>query len=416
MSDETLRPRPQLGLGAAWIGDEEEALVLDVLRRKELFRYYGNDAKNPPPMATTLETEFAARVGATFALAVTSGTAALECALAAVGVGPGDSVIVPAWSWISCFTAVVRLGAVPILAEVDGSFCLAPGEIARLRRPDTKAAIVVHYQGVAGRLNELLAECETCGVTLVEDCAESPGATYFGRNVGTLARVGSFSFQYNKSVTCGEGGMVVTDDPALYERAVRMHDLGLVRAPHLAALGGQTTQTPFCGTNFRMTELQAAVALAQFRKLDAIVAHCKRLKSIVMGHACGLDGLCERPLADPAGDQAFELYFHLPTPEIADAFRGELTARNVHAGKVTGTYCHYARPYCQPHCTTNPDAVVLPEPWPAPGYRAEDFPRTEAIVQRHLAIPLGVLFTDEDADYIGRSIVAVHAKRMGGAA
>src|SRR3954468_17876636 len=137
-----LRPRPQLGLGAALIGKEEEELVLQVVRNQEPFRYYGHDGANPPMMATNLEKEFADKYGFKYTLAVTSGTAALECALAALGIGPGDEVIVPAWSWISCFTAIVRVGALPVLAEIDETFCLAPGEITRLCNANTKAILL----------------------------------------------------------------------------------------------------------------------------------------------------------------------------------------------------------------------------------------------------------------------------------
>src|SRR5687768_18209920 len=156
-----LRPRPQLGLGAALIGKEEEDLVLQVLRNQEPFRYYGHDPAKPPMMAANLEKEFAEKYGFKYALAVTSGTAALECALAALGVGLGDEVIVPAWSWISCFTAVVRVGAMPVLAEIDETFCLAPGEITRLATPRTKAVLLVHYQGVAADLEQIKNECHS---------------------------------------------------------------------------------------------------------------------------------------------------------------------------------------------------------------------------------------------------------------
>src|SRR5688572_4750583 len=149
-----LRPRPQLGLGAALIGKEEEELVLQVLRNKEPFRYYGHDPAKPPMMAANLEKEFAEKYGFKYALAVTSGTAALECALAALGVGLGDEVIVPAWSWISCFTAVVRVGAMPVLAEIDETFCLAAGEITRLSNARTKAVLLLHYPGVAAALRQ----------------------------------------------------------------------------------------------------------------------------------------------------------------------------------------------------------------------------------------------------------------------
>src|SRR3954470_16807686 len=119
----TLRPRPRVGLGSAVVGREEEELVLQVLRSGDLFRYYGHDPKHPPQMAATLEREFAAKVQLKYALAVTSGTAALEVALGALGVGPGDEVIVPAWSWISCVIAIMRVGGTPVLSEIDDTFC-----------------------------------------------------------------------------------------------------------------------------------------------------------------------------------------------------------------------------------------------------------------------------------------------------
>src|SRR3954470_13283722 len=192
-----LRPRPSLGLGAAWIGKEEEDLVLQVIRNKEPFRYYGHDPAHPPMMAANLEKEFAQKFGFKYALAVTSGTAALECALAAMGIGPGDEVIVPAWSWISCFTAIVRVGALPVLAEIDESFCLAAGEITRLCTPQTKAVLLVHFQGVAADLDQITAEAHSNGIKVLEDYAEAVGATYHGKSVGQYGDIAIFSFQYH---------------------------------------------------------------------------------------------------------------------------------------------------------------------------------------------------------------------------
>src|SRR4051812_10777387 len=177
-----LRPRAPLGLGAALIGKEEEELVLQVLRSQEPFRYYGHDGSKPPMMAANLETEFCELYGFKYALAVTSGTAALEVALGALGVGPGDEVIVPAWSWISCFTAVVRVGAMPVLAEIDDTFCIAPGEITRLANDRTKCVLLVHYQGVAADMDKILAEAHSNGIKVLEDCAEAVNVTYKGKS------------------------------------------------------------------------------------------------------------------------------------------------------------------------------------------------------------------------------------------
>jgi 8-amino-3,8-dideoxy-alpha-D-manno-octulosonate transaminase len=399
-----------MGLGAALLGDEERRLVLDVLKRGELFRYYGLrfDTKRPPPMAARFEKEFRAKMGAKHALGVTSGTAALEVALGALGVGPGDEIILPAWSWVSCFTAVVRVGARPVLAEVDDTFDLDPAEIARLATSRTKAVIVVHYQGVAADMDPILAAARKAGIAVLEDCAESPGAMYRGRRVGSMGDVGIYSFQYQKSMTSGEGGAVVTNDDRLYERAVRMHDIGNYR-PYHAALK-PPSEPSFCGSQFRMSELTAAVALAQLRKLDRIRNHCRRLQGRIMKGIGGLPGLSFRRIPDPQGDSGFEIYAFLKTAELAREFNRRLNARHVNCAKMTGTYPHYAKEYCSGARAHAPAASPFAglTPWPAPGYRKEDFPRTEDLIHRHIALPLGVLYTTDDADHIVRSVREIH--------
>ncbi len=378
------RTVPTPVLGAALIGAEEEALVLDVLLSRSLFRYYGHDRATPPPMAAALEREVAAATGVRHALAVTSGSAALEVALGALGVGPGDEVIVPAWSWVACFTAVVRVGGRPVLAEVDESLTLAPGEITRLRTPRTKAALVVHFQGVAADMDPLLAEAQAAGIALLEDCAESPGASYRGWRVGALGDIGIFSFQQQKTITSGEGGCVVTNNARLHERAVRMHDLGQLRAFHAGQVAAPGPA--FCGSQFRMSELTAAVALAQWRKIP-----------------------------DPAGESGFETYFWVPTPELRDAFRARLRAARIPCDQMTGTYAQYRRAYVETGLAHAPGASPFtPGPaWPTAGYRAEDFPRTENLIHRFVVIPVGVTHTEVDIDTIAAVLRRAHADLMG---
>ena len=411
------RARPQGGLTVHWMGKEEEELVLDVVRRKEPFRYYGL-GQTPPPMASTLETEFAAMMGTTYALAVSSGTAALEVALGALGVGPGDEVILPAYSWISCFTAIVRLGALPVLAEIDETLCLAPGEIKRLSNWRTKAALIVHYQGIAADMEPLLAEARECGIKVLEDCAESAGALYRGQRVGSLGDIGIYSFQAQKSMTCGEGGMVVTSDPLLYERAVRMHDIGNLRPYHRQLVDAQIPA--FCGSQFRMSELQAAVALAQLRKLDRMRDHCRRLQAQVLSKLQPLtgshSGFDMRRVPDPEGDSGIEIYLLMRDGQAAARLRKMLEACNVNCQKTTGTCPHYHQDYCKmaQAISTSASPFLGFEVWPTPGYREQDFPRTEAIVERAVALPLGVLYTVEDADYIADCVLyAVREGQLG---
>jgi 8-amino-3,8-dideoxy-alpha-D-manno-octulosonate transaminase len=407
------RSIPAPSLGSSLIGKEEEALVLEVLRSKSLFRYYGPDSAHPPAMVATLEQEFRELIGTQYALGVTSGSAALEVALGALGIGPDDEVIVPAWSWVSCFTSIVRVGAKPVLAEIDETLCIIPDEITRLLTVRTKAVLVVHFQGVAADLDPILALAKKAGIAVLEDCAESPGAMYRGRRIGSLGDIGIFSFQQQKSITSGEGGMVVTNDSRLFERAVRMHDLGQLRAFHERQV--PPMEPAFCGSQFRMSELTGAVALAQVRKLEQIRTHCRGLNARIMRHIRDLDGLKFRRIPDPEGDSGFEIYFWLPTVALRDAFRDELLKARIPCQQMTGTYAQYRRPYVISGLAHAPKASPFPvgTGWPAQRYRAEAFPRTEDLIHRFIAIPIGVNYTVEDAEYIGAAIRQAHQNSVG---
>lgn len=402
--------RPRLGLGSAAIGAEEESLVLEVLRQRTLFRYYGDDPARSPAMVATLEAEFRRWIGTDYALAVSNGTTALEIVLGAWGVGPGDEVIVPAWSWLSCFTSVVRVGARPVLAEIDASLCLDPAEIARLTTPRTRAVLVVHFQGVAAAMDRIQHEAHRRGLFVLEDVAEAPGATFRGRRLGTWGDAAIYSFQHNKPMTAGEGGMIVTRDLRTYQRAVRLSDLGQYRPHHQSVT--PSTEPMMIGGNARMSELTAAVALAQLRKVDAIRDHCRALKQQLLAAVGELSGLTWRPQADPAGDSAFELYAYLPTAAVADAFRDALNQRNINCNPRTGTYPQYHRDYVKTGLTHHPAASPFRalQPWPAPGYRPEDFPVTEDLIHRMIALPIGWLYTPADIDHMAATLRDLHGE------
>lgn len=408
-----LRPRPVPGLGCNAYGKEEEELVLDVLRRKEPFRYYGLNPQSPPPMVANLEKEMREFIGVDYALAVSSGTAALEVAYAAIGLGPGDEVIVPAWSWVSCVTAIMRVGARPVLCEIDDTLNIDPAEIDRLITPNTKAVSVIHYQGVAVEMDKIVHAAHRKGLFVIEDCAQSLGVTYRGRQIGSWGDVAIYSFQYNKTATCGEGGMIVTRDQRIYERAVRLQDLGNYRPFHAAIV---TPREPaFAGGQFRMSELAAAVALAQLRKVPAIKAHCRKLQARVLAKIKGLPGINLRRVPDPEGDFGFEIYLLFADEAKVVPFQTKLNALNVNCGARTGSYGQYNRDYVKTGLVHHPALSPFKDfkTWPAPGYRAEDFPRTEALTKRWMALPIGWLYTEEDADYIGDCIVKVHAEVCG---
>ncbi len=405
--------RPLLGLGSAALDEQEENAALAVLRSRNLFRYYGDDPDNPPTRVAELESTAAKWIGTDYALAVSSGTTALETALGAISIGPGDEVIVPAWSWLSCVTAIVRMGARPVLAEIDDTLCIAPSEIERLTTEKTRAVLVVHYQGVAADMNAIIKAAHRRGLFVVEDCAEAPGTRYHGRQVGTWGDVAIYSFQHNKPMTAGEGGLLVTRDIRIYERAVRMHDLGQYRPFHQTITAEQ--EPAFSGTNFRMSELTAAIALVQLKKVEAVRNHCRKLQAQVRQSVGQLSGVTWRRIPDPEGDFGFEMYLYLDDATWVKRFRDELDVLGVNCLPRTGTYPQYYREHVLTGRSHHPAASPFREikPWPAPGYRPEDFPVTEDLTKRFIAIPIGWRYTEADADHIATTLRSVH-QSLGG--
>ena len=252
-------PDPAIYPGGMLIGAEEERAVIDVIRSKRLFRYYG---PNPgSSKAEQLEHDFAKYTGAKFTLAVTSCTAALICGLLGLEVGPGDEVIVPAYTWIATAEAVLAVGAVPVVAEVDDTLTLDPKDIENHISRHTKAIIVVHMRGVPAQMDEIMAISRKHAIPVLEDVAQANGASYHGVKLGTLGDVGCFSLQFNKVITSGEGGLIITNNPQVWKRAVMYHD----------PVAGRRYEIPdeetLWGVNFRMPELTAAVACVQLEKL-----------------------------------------------------------------------------------------------------------------------------------------------------
>jgi dTDP-4-amino-4,6-dideoxygalactose transaminase len=392
-----------MGLGECLIGSAELRNLTKVVESGALFRYYGvGNAPIKHSFAAQAERLAERMFGVRYALGTSSGTAALEVALGALGVGPGDEVILPVWSWVSCFTAIVRVGAQPVLAEVDESLNLDPKEIARRVTPRTKGVLVVHYQGVPGDLAPIMKAARRHGLWVLEDNAESIGSTYRGRATGAVADISILSFQQRKVVTTGEGGMVLTSSARLYERAALMADLGQYRAEH--AKRTPAKEPMFVGSNFRMSELTAAVACAQLPRVPGMVRKVRALRDALLREMGHLPGITWRHIPDPAGDIGFESYLFMPTAAQARAVRERAAARGVTLTPHTGTYAQTAREYVKNRSThaAGRGPFMHFKAWPAPGYRPEDFPRTHDLAERLIAIPIGVLFKKTDVVAIGR--------------
>lgn len=265
---------------------------------------------------------------------VSSGTAALSIAMGALAIGPGDEVLVPGLLWVSVVSAVVRAGAIPRLVDIDDSFCMDPQDMERKIGPHTRAVIYVHIAGAPGRVDRVAEMCRARDVALIEDCAQAAGAALEGRTVGTFGDIGIFSFQLNKTITSGEGGMVVCDRDDLFKRIVAMHDLGYARSD----AGRLDTSDPDCqlwGIGARMSELTGAMALAQLRRLPDIVSALRNAKWRIRRSLDGIAGLSLREIADPSGDSGLNLIFVLPDAQLCRRFVDALCAEGITGPKVS---------------------------------------------------------------------------------
>lgn len=339
------QPLPPMYPGGMRIGQEEEDAVVEVIRSKRLFRYYG--PQPGPSKVADLEKAFAAHMGAAYCVAVTSGTGALICSLTGIGVGPGDEVIVPAYTWIASASAVFAVGGVPIPAEVDESLTLAPADVERKITAHTKAIMPVHMRGAPCRMDALMDVARRHHLKVVEDAAQADGASFHGRRLGSIGDVGAFSLQFNKIITSGEGGMVITNSRDVFKRAVMFHDV----------IGGARNNIPeeeiLPGVNFRMTELQAAVALVQLGRLDGLLDQMRQRKAMLKNAMAGVaqrKGVAFRRENDPNGDAAVCLVFFLPEAERAHKVAEALTAEGAGAGVMytPGRSDYHIYPYWSP--------------------------------------------------------------------
>ena len=286
------------GPGSFWIGEEEKDEVLDVLNGGSLFRYGSLDDPNFKAKVHRLEERVAEYSGVRHCVATNSGTTALLVALQAAGVGAGDEVIVPAYTFVASYTSVIFVGGMPVLAEIDESLTLDPADIESRITPRTKAIMPVHMLGNPCDMDAILEIAGRRGLCVIEDCCQAFGASYKGRKVGSLGRLGAFSLNVFKTITAGDGGLVVTDDDEMYELAFGYHDQG--HAPCRA--GVEVGKRHILGLDFRMNELTGAVALAQMGKLDAITGTLRTKKRLLREAIGEIPGMTWRTLNDAAGE------------------------------------------------------------------------------------------------------------------
>lgn len=409
-------PRALPGALRAGEAEEREAVeaVREVMRSKRLFRY-GGVSGNPleGSRARRLERSFAAKVGSAHALAVNSGTSALVCGLAGMGIGPGDEVIVPAYTWFSTASAVLAVGAVPVVAEVDRSLTLDPRDARSKVSPHTRALIAVHMRGAPAamdRLEELAREHE---LSLLEDAAQAAGASFHGRRLGSIGRAGAYSFHMAKIIAAGEGGMLVTDEPDLYRRAAMYHDSAAM--PHL----GVRAEEWLPGVNLRMSELHAAVAQVQLDRLDGLLADMRARRSMLeglIGERLRARGACLRTSHDPEGDAAIASVFFLPDHRRTERVVSALADERVPATRLYRGGRHLPYDYVDLHCYPFWAPLLRKRTWSSAGgpwrwhpreveYAEEACPATVELLSRAVHVDVSPDLTERQVSEMATAIV-----------
>lgn len=374
------------GPGSYLFGDEERKELLDVMETGYLFRYGSEDDTNFKRKVFTFENEFKQYTGAKYCTAVSSGTGALMCCLAALGIGPGDEVIVPGYTFIASISTIILSKAIPVLAEIDESLTIDPEDIKKKITGKTKAIMAVHMLGNPCKMDSIMEIAKEHNLFVIEDSCQAAGASYKGRKVGTIGHIGAFSLNVFKTISAGDGGAVITDDYDLHERAFGFHDQG--HKPNRA--GVEVGNRSIIGMNMRMNELTGAVALAQVRKTDKILSTLHEKKSKLKKLISDIPGIGFREINDEKGECATLLTLLFKDKATADKFGSKIDSKTIsHSGwhvynnmeQILGkkTVTEYNCPYVCEAYGQNTE------------YHAHMLPKTDSILERAINISVGVV-------------------------
>jgi 8-amino-3,8-dideoxy-alpha-D-manno-octulosonate transaminase len=386
-------------------GAEERKEVNDVLETGVLMRYGFNGPRKGQWKAIELEKAITEVFGCRYAQLTSSGTAALTTAMTALGIGFGDEVIMPAFTFVASFEAVLSVGAVPVLVDIDKTLTLDLEAVEAAITPRTRCVMPVHMCGSMARMDELKAICQKHNLILLEDACQSIGGSYKGQKLGTIGHAGTFSFDYVKTITCGEGGVVMTNDKTIYEKCDGYTDHG---HDHKGVDRGADLH-PFIGYNFRISELNAAVGLAQIRKLDTILAIQRKNNALLRLHLEQVPGITFREIPDPAGDNASFLSWFLPTVAQTQAVVEEMKAQGVLAGNFYwyNNNWHYIRKWDHLKNAETLNRLNDAQRQALLGLQTQDFSKSDAIMGRCISTAISLLWTEDQIAEKGRKMVEI---------
>jgi len=391
--------------GFEFFGEEERKEVNDVLETGILMRYGFDGPRKGIWKSKELEAAICSRFGSEYAQLTSSGTAALTTAMAALGIGAGDEVIMPAFTFVASFEAVLSMSAIPVLVDIDESLTLAPDAVKAAITPKTKCVMPVHMCGSMADLDALKAICAEHKLILLEDACQSIGGTYKGKALGTIGDAGTFSFDFVKTITCGEGGVVMTNNKDVYIKSDAFTDHG---HDHLGVDRGADLH-PFLGYNFRISELHAAVGLAQIKKLDTFLSLQKRNNQILRSYIEQVPGASFRVVPDPAGDSYSFLSWFLPTQAQTEKAIEALKAAGILGGNFYwyANNWHYIRKW--DHLKTAKSLYALSEAQQnaLTSLQNNAFAKSDAVMSRCISTAISLTWTEEQVHEKGAQFLSV---------
>jgi 8-amino-3,8-dideoxy-alpha-D-manno-octulosonate transaminase len=386
-------------------GAEERKEVMDVLETGALFRYGHENIRKGMWKAQEFEAEVCKQTGAKYAHAVSSGTTAVSSIMAAAGIGHGDEVIVPPYTFLAPVEAVFLAGALPIFGEIDETLCLSPKGIEAAVTPKTKAVLLIHMCGAAADIDGILDVCRKHKLVLLEDCGQAMGASYKGKSVGLHGVAGAFSFDYFKITTCGEGGVTITNDEKVYQTIDQVGDHGHT---HIGDNRGMEDHH-IMGSNFRMGEMNAAIGLAQMRKLPWILEQNRKNKKYIKDRLKEIEGLEFRCLPDEAGDSATFLNFFVPDKQTAEKLFDQFAEDGV--GGIANWYTnmyHFINQWDHVKNIDFPAKLAIHDLGAPQDYKNLSLPKSEDVISRLISIGISCTWKENElAAYTDKVIASI---------
>lgn len=388
--------------------DAERKELMDVVESGVLMRYGFDGARNGHWKAKELEEAICKHFGSKHAQLLSSGTAALTTAMAALGIGAGDEVIMPSFTFVASFEAVLSTGAVPVLVDVDETLTLNPDAVRAAITGKTKCVMPVHMCGSMADMDALKFICKEHNLLLLEDACQSIGGTYKGKALGTIGDAGTFSFDYVKTMTCGEGGVVMTNSEEVYIKSDAFTDHG---HDHKGVDRGADLH-PFLGYNFRISELHAAVGLAQVKRLDEFLAIQKKNQTALKDILSTIPQISFRKVPDPTGDSCTFLSWFLPTEALTKAAVAEMKEQGIMAGSFYwfDNNWHYIRKWDHLKKASTLYPLFDAQREGLLRLATQDFSASDAVMSRCVSTAISLLWTEQQVKEKGEKMAAAIKK------